>query len=336
MLARLALDEAFVDWSDPRAVERLRIIDPACGTGTLLMAALRTIKARMRENDALGEGNDERLHRTLVEDVLCGLDINRHGVQLAACNLTLGAPSVDYRRMNLHTMRHGPQDDGTVRAGSLEILRQREDGPQPTLFSMASKLQGTDTLGGEWEGQSHGRDFPLKDVDLVIMNPPSTANDKRGRKFAGEVKKLMQERELDIRNGLLRRDGEAGAVLNTNSIRTFFTPLVDQILKQEDAALAEVLPAAACVGASGDKERRLLAERFHIERVVTSHDPKRSNFSENTTAPPPASAIVGISLRPDRRPRPWLRPEQGGSRRHDRSRCRLLALPRRSLRLSDR
>ena len=32
------------------------------------------------------------MHRVLVEDVLCGLDINRHGVQLAACNLTLGAP----------------------------------------------------------------------------------------------------------------------------------------------------------------------------------------------------------------------------------------------------
>ncbi len=282
MLARLALDESFVDWSDPDAVGRLRIIDPACGTGTLLMASLRTIKTRMRESGALGEGNDERLHRTLVEDVLCGLDINRHGVQLAACNLTLGAPSVDYRRMNLHTMRHGPQDDGAVRAGSLEILRQREDGPQPTLFSMASKLQGTDAVGGEWEAQESDSNFPLKDVDLVIMNPPFTANDKRGRKFTGDVKKQMQQHELRIRNGLLGRDEEAGGVIDTNSIRTFFTPLADQILKQESAGLAEVVPATACVGASGARERELLATRFHVERVVTSHDPKRSNFSENT------------------------------------------------------
>ena len=29
-------------------------------------------------------------------------------------------------------------------------------------------------------------------------------------------------------------------------------------------------------------ERRFLAERFHIESVVTSHDPRRVNFSENT------------------------------------------------------
>ena len=282
MLARLALDESFVDWSDPEAVARLRIIDPACGTGTLLMAALRTIKTRMRESGSLGEGNDERLHRKLVEDVLCGLDINRHGVQLAACNLTLGAPSVNYSRMNLHTMQHGPQDDETVRAGSLEILRSRDDGPNRTLFSMASKLQGTDTLGGRWEADETGSDFPLKDVDLVIMNPPFTANDKRGQKFTGDAKKRMQRHELRIRDGLLKRDEDAGEVINTNSVRTFFTPLADELLREERGVIAKVLPATACIGASGEAERRFLAERFHIERIVTSHDPKRINFSENT------------------------------------------------------
>lgn len=49
MLVRLALDESFVDWSDPEAVARLRVIDPACGTGTLLMAALRTIKTPLAD-----------------------------------------------------------------------------------------------------------------------------------------------------------------------------------------------------------------------------------------------------------------------------------------------
>ncbi len=37
-----------------------------------------------------------------------------------------------------------------------------------------------------------------------------------------------------------------------------------------------------CTSASGITERRFLAERLHIERIVTSHDPKRPNFSENT------------------------------------------------------
>ena len=281
MLARLALDESFVDWSDPEAVARLRIIDPACGTGTLLMAALRTIKTRMRESGSLGEGNDEPLHRKLVEDVLCGLDINRHGVQLAACNLTLGAPSVNYSRMNLLTMPHGPQDRGTVRAGSLEILRSRDGGPNRTLFSMASKLSGTDTLGAEREADETSGDFPRKDLDLVIMNPPFTANDKRGQKFTGGAKKRMQRHELRIRDEVGERDPKAGGVITTNSISTYFSPLADQLLSDR-GTVAKVLPATACVGASGEPERQFLADRFRIQRVITSHDPKRVNFSENT------------------------------------------------------
>ena len=115
MLARLALDQDFVDWTDDNAVGNLRIIDPACGTGTLLMGRRwKTIKDRMKAAKERTKDDEELMHRTFVEDVLCGLDINRHGVQLAACNLTLGAPGVDYTRMNLHTMKHGPQEDGSV------------------------------------------------------------------------------------------------------------------------------------------------------------------------------------------------------------------------------
>ena len=39
LLARLALPLDFIDWSDPEEIIKLKICDPACGTGTLLMAA---------------------------------------------------------------------------------------------------------------------------------------------------------------------------------------------------------------------------------------------------------------------------------------------------------
>ena len=44
LLASLALREQDADWSDPNAVAALRICDPACGTGTLLMAAAERIR----------------------------------------------------------------------------------------------------------------------------------------------------------------------------------------------------------------------------------------------------------------------------------------------------
>ena len=126
LLARLALTENTVNWSDANALAELKIIDPACGTGTLLMAAMHAIRDR-HENAAGAEADSAPLHLALVEDVLYGLDINRHGVQLAACNLTLGNPRVDYSRMNLFTMQHGPQPNGRAKAGSLEFLATAKD-----------------------------------------------------------------------------------------------------------------------------------------------------------------------------------------------------------------
>ena len=281
MLARMALSEDFIDWSDSEAVANLRIMDPACGTGTLLMATLKTIKDRCEDNKELSSEARDHLHRRLVEEVLCGLDINQHGVQLAACNMTLGAPTVDYARMNLFTMPHGPQSDGTMKAGSLEILNTTDDARD--LLTMVTPVRSLETLDAAQVDESEVIRFPLYDLDAIIINAPFTDNMKRGRKFGAEAVKEMQRRELYVRDRLSRRDPEAGRVITTNSIRTFFTPLAERLLHSERGVLAKVLPVTACIGASGKDERRFLARRFHIERIVTTHDPKRINFSENTS-----------------------------------------------------
>ena len=282
MLARLAFPRDLIDWSDPEAVARLRIIDPACGTGTLLMAALRTLKARVAETRSWSGEDANALHKRLVEDVLCGLDINQHGVQLAACNMTLGAPTVDYARMNLVTMPHGPQADGVPKAGSLEILTAAESS-RADLRSMFAPPRSLDGLDAAQVDESAVIRFPLHDLDAVIMNAPFTDNRKRGRKFGAGAVRAMQRHELDIRDRLQARDPAAGRLITTNSIRTFFTPLADRLVRSERGTLAKVIPATACTGASGVDERRFLAERFHVERIVTTHDPKRINFSENTS-----------------------------------------------------
>lgn len=320
LLARLAIDSEFSDWADGGQVRDLRIMDPACGTGTLLMAALHVLKSRCKEAHGLASEEQAELHQALVENVLCGLDINRHATQLAACNLTLGAPTVDYQQINLFTLRHGPQPDGMMQAGSLELLSTAASAD--SLHSLVRPLRTQQGIGAVQVNDTE-LDFALQDLDLVIMNPPFTNNTKRHRQYTDEQVQQMQQHELRIRDHLAMSDPAAGDVIDSNSIRTFFTPLADQLLNPESGVLAEVLPVTATIGAAGKSERRFLASRFHIERIITSHDPKRINFSENTSIheclliarrgnppppPPQNSSRYGRCQRPQRRPLPLPMP----------------------------
>ena len=282
LLARLALTESSVDWSDVEALARVKVIDPACGTGTLLMAAMHVIRDRY-ENSVGTEAELDLLHLALVEDVIYGLDINRHGVQLAACNLTLGNPRVDYRRMNLYTMQHGPQADGSYKAGSLELLATARD--ERDIISLAAPLPTAQDLRAERaEPGAVPTESLTQQFDLVIMNPPFTRNDIRNRQYDSVDRRPLQEREIEIANFLAGPNSQASQAIDQTSVRTFFSPLADALLKKDDSAtLAKVVPTTALTGPSGVGERRFLADRFQIETVVTSHDPKHISFSENTT-----------------------------------------------------
>ena len=185
--------------------------------------------------------------------------------------------------MNLVTMPHGPQGDGSPKAGSLEILTAADDARDLSTVTHGAPQRSLETLDAEQVNESEEIRFPLRDLDGCIMNAPFTDNKKRGRKFSRAALKAMQRHEIEIRNRLHEHDPDAAAVITTNSIRTFFTPLADRLLRSDRAFLAKVLPVTACTGASGVAERRFLAERFHIERIVTTHDPKRIAFSENTS-----------------------------------------------------
>ena len=277
MLAGLALAPDLVDWGDPKQATGLRILDPACGTGTLLMAALKTIKERMAAAKPMTPEQARQAHKTLVENSIRGLDINYQATQLAASNLTLGAPTVDYEAMHIHTMRHGPQPDGSVALGSLELLPEAVGGGRQLDLLGHVKQAAVSTR------ESAVAKVPdIRDVDVVLMNPPFTNNEKHGRKFSAGVKKRIQGRKLDIKNQLNAAAPAASALIDSNSVRTFFTPLAEALLRQDRGVFGTILPTTACTSTSGIAERKFLAERFHIDYIVTSHDPKCPNFSVNT------------------------------------------------------
>lgn len=292
MLAGLALDAAGIDWNDTDAVRNLRLLDPACGTGTILMAALKMIKDRALKSDKIDDGKLPELHRHLVMNGIYGLDISYQATQFAASNLTLGAPSVDYDALNMQTMDYGwlqdepagagdePSKDN-VRLGSIELLVDAVKDRRPDLETHAKNAPLRRDADEKPDGQPK-ESLDLRNMDLVLMNPPFTNNVKRAKVLGRETAESMQLREKTIKDKVTNADPAAGDAINFNAVESFFAPLAEALANEETGVFAQVMPFTACTGADALSKRKFLASRFHIDTVVTNHQTKNFNFSIST------------------------------------------------------
>lgn len=269
LLAGLAIPDGGL----PEDLSSYRVIDPACGTGTLLMAAAERIKelrsVRTRQADA----------ETLIEDVIWGLDVNVTACHMAATTLGLMSPSTAFKNMNIHMMKLGAtavtktSSSGAarkmdVRVGSLELLEtsNKSDNGQKRLAIGWSAGRQVDTAI-EVEADPNA-------YHLVIMNPPYTRDSLRHDQFTPNEEKLLKKREKQLTQGRAGHGSSAG---------TMFIDLGEHLTElSSGATLAVVFPLSGAGAPSTSEVRKLLAEQFHIEWVVASHDPLRHCFSENT------------------------------------------------------
>ena len=258
LLASLAIQKDMCDWSDPEAVSRLRIIDPACGTGTLLMAAAERI--RDLAPDLRG---DESVGSALIEQVLYGYDVNVTATHMAATTLGLLSPTTRFRKMKIGRAFLGVDDDGRAFLGSLEFLDQ-----QPKLIPWPN---GGQAFSQVENGENMANPDP---ADLVIMNPPFTRSDLRHDQFSAEDEQKLKDREKELFSKKPVHLSHSGGA---------FLALADFLIKRESASIAVVLPLVGATNHSTAEMRKMLAQRYHVETIVTSHDPERIYFSENTS-----------------------------------------------------
>ena len=258
LLSSLAVTEDICDWGDPEAIDKLRIVDPACGTGTLLMAAaerIRELSPRTRD--------DDRSAKALIEQVLTGYDVNLTATHMAATTLGLLSPSTRFRNMKIGRTFLGVDPEGDAFLGSLEFL----DG-QAKMLSWPNAAQAVLQVDGG-DGLSE-----IEQADLVIMNPPFTRDSLRHDQFSREDERKLKDREKQLfANAPTYMAGGSGA----------FLFLGEYLNKSDVGTLAVVLPLVGATDVSGLEIRRHLASQYHIETIVTSHDPKRIYFSENTS-----------------------------------------------------
>ena len=258
LLAALAITEDTCDWQNPEAIAKLRITDPACGTGTLLMAAaerIRDLAPQSRDN--------EELAAALIEQTLAGYDVNLTATHMAATTLGLLSPTTRFRNMKIGRAFLGVDDGGKAYLGSLEFLDQ-----QPKLMPWPNAAQAiTQVDSGEEMAQA-------EPADLVIMNPPFTRDSLRHDQFSRGDERKIKEREMEL---------FANKPVHLSSNGNAFVVLADYINKAETGVIASVLPLVTATNASAQEIRQHLAGRYHVETIVTSHDPDRIYFSENTT-----------------------------------------------------
>lgn len=286
MLTGLLFNDAGIDWTDFEQVTRLRIVDFACGTGTLLIAAANYIL--QHENT----GRREQVAQALLEQMLYGFDINNRAIFQTATGIGMIAPSIAFRNMHLYSLilDIDPRD-GNAKLGALEML---EGIVQPSLNPRPATGTRIDSAPAPIETEK---------FTVCIMNPPFTANKKRHHQLSPGVRAALHSREQEL---------YAGTGIPHTSNANGFLALAEKHLDAQSGRLGFVLPTATATNPSALPTRRLLAERFHIKYLVVSYDPKRIYQSGNTDigemlvvmerkrpGPQPPTTVVKLTVNPD-------------------------------------
>jgi len=256
-------------------IERFRLIDPACGSGTLLSAAYMAIKdcyiCERAETPDL-----RRLHQVLVEHAIHGWDILDYASHLTLTTLAFHSNRATVHDSNIYTLPAGVTANGEVHLGSLDYLSEqhRLTGRGFTAPAVQRSLEG-----------ERERDIIPEQYDLVIMNPPFSRSAKPNIKFGystGDARRKMG----DALRTLTRKIGASG--IGQAGLGAYFM-LLGLRLAESDGRIAVVIPRAMLSGVSWGKVRKEYCDKCEIEYVVSNYDPGSTEdgiepwcWSENT------------------------------------------------------
>ena len=280
-----------IDWGNPEGLAELSIVDPACGTGTLLMAAYRQVV--QNHAGVSGAGSDDpRVHQALVERVITGADVVQAAIHLTAATLAAMSPSVRFNRMQLHTLRLGRDADDRIWLGSLDWLVA----PETQSFFSASEEQLGATSGS-------GSTVQHPEAHLVISNPPFTRRGSDGGKEEAISRVFsIPEGDAESQQAIAKRTSallKGTAANQTAGHGSSFTVLADRLVKP-GGRIALVLPVTALSGESWREIRYMLSSRYEIEYVVSSHDPDLRSMSYDTGIA--EALLIGRRLRESETP----------------------------------
>ncbi|MCC6156922.1 MAG: hypothetical protein IT350_02640 [Deltaproteobacteria bacterium] len=288
LLLKLALQPRLwpaVNWADPEVIRSFRVADLACGTGTLLMAALQAasdnfVTEKFRKNERVDPADRRAFHRAMVEDVLHGYDVLASAVHLTASTLATLDPEVPFRTMNLMSLPHGRTSEGQYALGSLGFLKETTLGVQLDLMRPVEKAGDAARVTGSGERRTQAT---LPEIDLFVMNPPFVRR-VGGNLLFGSLSETERSEMQKRLAKMLKAEADSTQsdwASTTAGLGSVFLAVAAKRLKSE-GRLAFVLPASLATGVAWEKSRSMLSDHFILEYVVSSHDPEKWSFSEST------------------------------------------------------
>jgi hypothetical protein len=283
LLSTLLYQESHQKWEYKKGLSFLRnfrIIDPACGSGTLLSSSYVTLRKIFSK--IIGDDEINKFHKIMVEKVIYGWDVLDFASHLSLVVLAQHNPDVRIDSSNIYTLPLG-SDDGNIYLGSLsylDLFLDRTDNRQLPLFPAKSFVKRL----SQDESRIIHLDIQPNMFDVVIMNPPFSRSAGRVNVRYGyeteEIKKKMQDKEMSLISRLgFKGIGKAG-------LGATFIVLADKLIK-DNGRLGIVIPRAILSAVSWGIIRNYLNEHYELKYVISNHDPGNDkvegwNWSENT------------------------------------------------------
>ena len=227
-----------------KSLEKSRVADFACGSGSLLSAVHDNIKMK------LGGKLTDNLHKTLLEKCLWGFDIFPVATHFVVSNLAAKMPHVTFGGCRIYTMPIGKNDRGSYDLGSLGIIRD------DTRFVPTARRHG-----GKGEEDVYAATMAQYSCDVVLMNPPFARAVNHG---AGRKDPVPPFAVFGIPPDDQRAMGRINADLYKNTcavgnagLPSYFIAICSRKLKA-GGILGLILPNTITSGASWEKVRRHL------------------------------------------------------------------------------
>jgi hypothetical protein len=240
-----------------------KVIDPACGSGTLLMSSYRAKLNYAFTLDEISPLNE--IHRKFVEEDIIGLDAMLFASHMTLTNLSLQAPEVPLSRSGIYDV--SCRGDLT---GSLELLINGEIWSQVMMSGEASPIVKKRIMK---EGEPAEISIPKGAFDVVIMNPPFTQS-----KLIPYNIGYRGRRRLSV--ALEKRDPNYRNVTQAGLAAPFF--ILGSELVHSGGRLGLVLPVAPLARTSWYPIRDKVLSKLTIEYIILSWERGFPSFSNGS------------------------------------------------------